>query len=177
MENENKREDISLYLKQRNEIMLFQEAWKKCFCILVGALKSIRGEPVILDRTSPPVKITYNEDKDCIHIHQDRTISRDGFDADAPRKMEGHIEPFSTSTPCFITDEQRNVKYVLDLFHEIYIEAKKIKKRQEDEHARKRSESNYKSGLYSSQYEAFLDETDDFMQRVNDHLEEICNDC
>ena len=175
MTDEEKREEINLYRKQRREVMLFQEAWDKCFCILSGVLKSIHGEPVIL-KASPPVTITYDKKKDCIHIHQAKTMYWDGTDADVPRKLTGHIEPFSTSTPCFIKDEQSHARYVLNLFREIYIEAKKIKKHQEDERAKERSESDYKSDIYSSRYESFLDETDDFMQHVNDHIEEICSD-
>lgn len=174
--DERKRKDLELYRKQRREVMLFREAWDKCFCILSGVLKSIHEEPVKLglNRDLPPVEITYNKKKDCIHIYQARTINWEGTDVDVPRKLECIIEPLSTSTPCFIKDEQRNAEYILDRFKDIYIEAKKIKKHQEDEHAKKRSESDYKSDIYSSRYEAFLDETDDFMQRVNNHLEEIC---
>jgi hypothetical protein len=176
--NERRRRDLELYRKQRREVMLFLEAWDKCFCILSGVLKSIHGEPVKLgmNRDLPPVKITYNEKKDCIHIYQARTINWEGTDVDVPRKLECNIEPFSTSTPCFIKDEQRNAEYLLDRFKEIYVEAKKIKKHQDDKRAKDREESNYKSGIYSSRHESFLDETDDFMQRVNDHIEEICND-
>lgn len=175
--DERKRKDLELYRKQRREVRLFQEAWDKCFCILSGVLNSIHGEPVkLMNRDLPPVEITYNRKKDCIHIYQARTLYQEGTNVDVPRKLECNIEPFSTNTPCFIKDEQRNAEYLLDMFKEIYVEAKKIKKHRDDERAKDREESNYKSDIYSSRYEAFLDETEDFMQRVNDHIEEICND-
>ena len=141
--NERRRRDLELYRKQRREVMLFLEAWDKCFCILSKKLHFQYGIYLLIQ---------------------------------VPRKLECNIEPFSTSTPCFIKDEQRNAEYLLDRFKEIYVEAKKIKKHQDDKRAKDREESNYKSGIYSSRYESFLDETDDFMQRVNDHIEEICKD-
>ena len=112
---------MKLYNKQRDESYWFQEAWEKCFWILS---KVIDHKIITLDEYSPPIKITYNKNINRIYIHQNKTISEKGIDINIPRELE-HVEPFSTATPCFISEEQKNAQFILDNYMEIYLKAKK----------------------------------------------------